>query len=70
MVAATGSSSELVYVPYEDVYEGGVIEEMFHRAPATDKITSAIGWRPTIDLDGIIESVVAYSRETQAPSPT
>jgi hypothetical protein len=43
---------------------------MFHRAPAIDKITAAIGWRPTINLNGIIESVIAYTRESQAPSPT
>jgi UDP-glucose 4-epimerase len=70
VVAATGSSSELVYVPYEEVYERGVAEEMFHRAPAIDKITAAIGWRPTVDLDGILESVIAYTRTSQAPSPT
>jgi hypothetical protein len=57
-------------VPYEEVYERGVAEEMFHRAPAIDKITAAIGWRPTVDLDGILESVIAYTRASQAPSPT
>ena len=70
VVAATGSSSELVHVPYDEVYEGGVAEEMFHRAPAIDKITAAIGWRPSMDLDRILESVIAHARETQAPSPT
>ena len=49
VLEATGSRSELVFVPYDDVYEGGVAEEMFHRAPAIDKITTAIGWRPTIE---------------------
>ena len=67
VLAATGSSSELVHVPYEEVYEGGIAEEMFHRAPAIDKITAALGWRPTIDLDGILADVIAH---TQAPSPT
>jgi UDP-glucose 4-epimerase len=70
VLEATGSSSELVFVPYEEVYEGGVSEEMFHRAPAIDKITAAIGWRPTMELDGIIEDVVSYTRSTQATSPT
>ena len=67
VLAATGSRSELVYVPYEEVYEGGIAEEMFHRAPAIDKITAALGWRPTIDLDGILADVIEH---TQAPSPT
>jgi UDP-glucose 4-epimerase len=72
VVEATGSSSELVFVPYEEVYEGGVAEEMFHRAPAIDKITRAIGWRPTMDLDGILADVVrdARAKTGQAPSPT
>jgi nucleoside-diphosphate-sugar epimerase len=43
---------------------------MFHRAPAIDKITAATGWRPKMDLDGILESVIAFTRESQAPSPT
>jgi len=66
----TGSSSELAFVPYEDVYERGVAEEMFHRAPAIDKIAAAMGWKPSIDLDGILDDVIAFTRETQAPSPT
>ena len=70
VLEATGSSSELVFVPYEEVYEGGIAEEMFHRAPTIDKISAAIGWRPTIDLDGILGDVIAHTRETQAPSPT
>ena len=66
----TGSSSELVFVPYEDVYERGVAEEMFHRAPAIDKIESAIGWKPSKDLDGILDDVIAFTKASQAPSPT
>jgi UDP-glucose 4-epimerase len=66
----TASASELVLVPYEDVYERGVAEEMFHRAPAIDKIASAIGWQPSISLDGILDDVIAYTKTTQAPSPT
>jgi nucleoside-diphosphate-sugar epimerase len=62
---ATGSSSELVFVPYDEVYEGGIAEEMFHRAPAIDKIAAAIGWRPTIDLDGILADVIAYTSEPE-----
>ena len=66
----TGSSSELVFVPYDDVYERGVAEEMFHRAPAIDKIASATGWRPSRDLDGILDDVIAFTKARQAPSPT
>ncbi|HEV8602066.1 MAG TPA: NAD-dependent epimerase/dehydratase family protein [Gaiellaceae bacterium] len=58
VLEATGSSSELVFVPYAEVYEGGIAEEMFHRAPSIEKIAAEIGWRPTIDLDGILTDVI------------
>jgi UDP-glucose 4-epimerase len=59
---ATESTSQIDLVPYEDVYPGGVQEEMFHREPSIAKIEAAIGWRPTIDLDGIIAGVVEHIR--------
>jgi UDP-glucose 4-epimerase len=61
VLRATGSSSELVFVPYEQVYGHG-IEEMFQRMPAIDKVTAAVGWSPTIDLDRILEEVVDERR--------
>ncbi len=70
VLEATGSSSELLFVPYEEVYESGIAEEMFHRAPAIDKIQAAIGWRPTIGLDAILADVISYIRANQAPSRT
>jgi UDP-glucose 4-epimerase len=64
---ATGSSSEIVFVPYEEVFDRGIEEEMFHRAPSIEKIAAAVGWRPTIDLEGILADIVAQAR---AASPT
>ncbi len=57
VIEVTGSSSELVFVPYEQVYGQG-IDEMFHRAPAIERIEAAIGWRPTRSLEEIIGDVV------------
>jgi UDP-glucose 4-epimerase len=57
----TGSSSELVFVPYDEVYGHGV-EEMFQRMPAIEKIKASTGWEPTIGLDEILEQVVAHVR--------
>jgi UDP-glucose 4-epimerase len=62
----TGSSSELVYVPYDQVYAEG-IEDMLHRIPSTDKIVEAIGWRPERDLERILGDVLADAR---SPAPT
>jgi UDP-glucose 4-epimerase len=61
VLEATGSSSELVYVPYEDVYGIG-IEDMLHRIPSTAKVRDAIGWQPERTLDDILADVLAYER--------
>jgi UDP-glucose 4-epimerase len=61
VLSATESSSELRFVPYEQVYGHG-IEEMFQRKPAIEKITASVGWRPTIDLDGILDEVIEHAR--------
>jgi UDP-glucose 4-epimerase len=60
--AAVESRSEIVFVPYEQVYPHGAIEEMFHREPSLEKIESAIGWQPTRALDEILEDVIDYER--------
>jgi UDP-glucose 4-epimerase len=61
VIALTDSSSEIVYVPYDQVYGQG-IEDMLHRQPAIEKVTSAIGWKPTRLLDEILADVVASTR--------
>jgi UDP-glucose 4-epimerase len=58
---AVGSDSELVFIPYEQVYEQG-IEDTLHREPAIGKIRDAIGWAPTLGLDRIIADVVEHAR--------
>ena len=59
----TGSSSELVYVPYDQVYAEG-IEDMLHRIPSITKVGAAIGWQPERDLAQILDDVLAYVRST------
>lgn len=61
-IALSGSSSELSYIPYEQAYEKG-FEDMRRRVPDTTKIRDLLGWRPEVDLDGILERTIAYSRE-------
>ncbi|MES1249008.1 MAG: NAD-dependent epimerase/dehydratase family protein [Actinomycetota bacterium] len=57
----TGSDSELVYVPYDEVYGQG-IEDMLHRQPSIDKVQAAIGWTPQRTLDDILRDVVGYTK--------
>ena len=60
------SSSEIVYVPYDQVYGLG-IDDMLHRVPAIGKIRDAIGWEPEYDLDRILVDVIEHARATAAP---
>jgi len=61
VITLTGSRSEIVYVPYNEVYGQG-IEDMLHRQPAIEKVTGAIGWEPTRSLDEILADVVASTQ--------
>jgi UDP-glucose 4-epimerase len=63
---ATASTSELAFVPYEQVYELG-IEDMFHRIPSIDKVSGAIGWQAERTLDEILADVIAFTRRDLAP---
>jgi UDP-glucose 4-epimerase len=65
----TSSTSEIVFVPYSEVYGHG-IEDMQHRAPSIVRIREAIGWQPTLDLDRILADVIAHVRESAVPAAT
>jgi UDP-glucose 4-epimerase len=62
---ATGSRSELVHVPYGEVYGQG-IEDMIHRQPSIEKVAAAIGWQPTRSLDEILADVIEHTRRAPA----
>jgi len=66
VLRATGSQSELAYIPYDEVYGLG-IEDTLHREPAIDKIRGAIGWSPSLDLERILADVIDHART--APTP-
>jgi UDP-glucose 4-epimerase len=57
----TDSDSRIVLVPYDEAYEAG-FEDMMRRVPDVSKVRALIGYRPKIDLDGILTSVVDYYR--------
>ncbi len=57
----TGSASELMPVPYDQVYGLG-IEDTLHRVPSIEKVGAAIGWAPTRMLDDILGDVIAFER--------
>jgi UDP-glucose 4-epimerase len=63
----TDSSSELVQIPYDQVYGTG-IDDMLHRVPAIEKIEASIGWSPSRSLDEILGDVIEHERAALARS--
>ena len=55
----TQSSSEIVFVPYDEAYEEG-FEDMPRRVPDISKVRDLVGFRPQMNLDGILKSVIDY----------
>ena len=58
----TGSSSEIVRIPYDQAYEAG-FEDMPRRVPDISKIKALVGYRPTVELDEILTRVIEYFRQ-------
>jgi len=61
VISATGSSSTIAKVPYEEAYGDGY-EDMQRRIPDCTKAKGQIGFSPTRTLDDIIAAVVADQR--------
>ena len=55
----TQSDSEIVFVPYDEAYEEG-FEDMPRRVPDISKVSELVGFRPEMELDGILEAVIDY----------
>jgi UDP-glucose 4-epimerase len=57
-----GSSSEIVYVPYDEAYGEG-FEDMQRRIPDARKLERLTGYRFETPLRRIVDDVVAEQRE-------
>jgi nucleoside-diphosphate-sugar epimerase len=57
----TGSSSEIITVPYDQAYEAG-FEDMPRRVPDIGRIHALVGYRPTVDLDETLTRVIEHFR--------
>jgi UDP-glucose 4-epimerase len=68
IIAATGSSSTIEFVPYDEAYETG-FEDMRRRLPDISKIRSLIGWEPRHTLDEVISEVIAEARASARAVP-
>lgn len=61
VIDATGSTSNLVTVPYDVAYGRG-FEDMQRRIPDTTKIHNALGWTAKRDLTAILDDVIAFEK--------
>ena len=61
----TRSESEIILVPYDEAYEEG-FEDMPRRVPDTSKANQHIGFAPSIDLEGILKTVIAFHSGQQS----
>ncbi len=55
----TGSSSEIVLIPYDQAYEAG-FEDMPRRVPDLTKIKALVGYQPRVHLEEILNRVIDH----------
>ena len=56
IIDETGSTSDVVYVPYAEAYGDG-FEDMERRVPNIDLINQLVGWKPKRDLSTMISDI-------------
>jgi UDP-glucose 4-epimerase len=61
-------AAKIEFVPYDRAYEAG-FEDMPRRVPDLSKIRALIGYAPTLDIEEIVDRVVAYERGRATSSP-
>ena len=60
--ALSDSDSPIEFIPYDEAYEAG-FEDMPRRVPDISKLCSLIGYRPKLQLDEIIQTVIEHIRQ-------
>ncbi|HXV28117.1 MAG TPA: GDP-mannose 4,6-dehydratase [bacterium] len=62
IIAMTESSSRIVYIPYDQAYEEG-FEDMQRRVPDITKANNLVGFKPSVNLEGILRMVIAETQK-------
>ena len=57
----TNSTSEIKFISYDEAYTKD-FEDMQRRVPSIEKIEKLINWKPTTNLDDILNKVIDYCR--------
>jgi len=63
IIEQTDSTSEVIYVPYEEAYGNG-FEDMERRVPNIELINELVGWKPKRNLSTIIEDISVEVKRT------
>ncbi len=66
VVRATGSSSAIQFIPFEEAY-GANFEDLDRRVPDTTRLRDLIGFQPEKSLEDIVGDVVQYQRTRKKP---
>jgi UDP-glucose 4-epimerase len=61
VIALTGSSSKINFVPFHEAYAPG-FEDMQRRVPDISRVNKLLGWGHTRSLDEILKSIIEYER--------
>ena len=64
-----GSTSEIVFIPFEEAYEPG-FEDMPRRLPDLSKIQRYIGYQPSRGLETMLRGIVSIERERPVKEET
>lgn len=67
VIERTGSSSAILYMPFEDVYGDG-FEDMSRRAADTSKLKAATGFQCETSLVETLDSMIEFAREVTQTS--
>jgi UDP-glucose 4-epimerase len=57
----TGTRSPVVHISYEEAYGKG-FEDIRYRVPDTEKIRALIGFKPSLNLDEILDRIIDFHR--------
>ena len=61
IIKQTNSKSKIEYISYEKAYGSG-FEDMSRRKPDITKIKSLINFKPTLNIEDIVEEIVKYMK--------
>ncbi len=65
IIEKTGSTAQIVHIPYEVAYGPG-FEDMDRRTADITKLCDTLGYTIAYDLDDILSDIISYHRTTQA----